>query len=243
MRRSIIKWRNRYAATPRAADMGIQVFSRLLSFGMEEGRLLNNLCFKLGRIYVADRSNLIWTEADLERLAKHASAEVMQAARLAALTGLRQTDLLRLCWTHIDANSIQVRTGKSRGRKTADVPIYADLRAYLDGLPRRAITVLVNTDGHPWKTGFGSSWGEAKRAAGLDLLHFHDLRGTAATRFYMGGQSIREIANTMAWSEDQVEALINRYVKRDELMLDRIRRLDENARGTPPVKPGVKPPP
>jgi hypothetical protein len=30
--------------TPRAADMGVQVLSRLLSFGMAEGKLMNNIC-------------------------------------------------------------------------------------------------------------------------------------------------------------------------------------------------------
>ena len=36
-------------------------------------------------------------------------------------------------------------------------------------------------------------------------LHFHDLRGTAATKFYIAGLSIRVIAEILAWSEDQVE--------------------------------------
>jgi integrase len=67
--------------------------------------------------------------------------------------------------------------------------------------------VLVNTKGQPWRTGFGSSWEtrrEARRA--MRRLHFHDLRGTAATRFYRGGLSIREIAEIMTWSEDYVRS-------------------------------------
>lgn len=242
MRPIIIKWRNRYAMTPRAADMGVQVLSRLLSFGMEEGKLLNNICKGVTRIYDADRSDLIWTEDDLARLAEHASPEVMQAARLAALTGLRQGDLLKLRWWHVKANAIEMPTGKSKGRRSADVMLYGELSDFLGQLPRRATTVLVNTDGEPWKTGFGSSWGRAVKAAGL-TLHFHDLRGTAATKLFLGGQSIREIAQTMAWSEDQVEALINRYVKRDELLKDRIRRMDEHASRTGGAKPDAKPAP
>ena len=35
----------------------------------------------------------------------------------------------------------------------------------------------------------------------------------------------------MAWSEDKVERLIDRYVKRDELMLDRIRRMEKSSIG------------
>jgi integrase len=240
MRPIITKWRNRYAATPRAADMGIQVLSRLLSFGQAEGKLLNNICKAGGieSIYSADRSGLIWTAGDLAELEKLAAPEIMQAARLAALTGLRQADLLRLSWSHVKAHSIEIATGKSKRRKTTLIPLYAELRDYLATLSKRATTVLVNTEGRPWRTGFGSSWKKAKvKSPSLEALHFHDLRGTAATRFYLGGLSIREIAEIMTWSEDYVEALINRYVKKDELLLDRIRRLDENAKSTPNAKP------
>lgn len=237
MRPIITKWRNRYASTPRAADMGVQVLSRLLSFGQAEGRLMHNICNGIEGIYSADRSGLIWTATDLTELEKHASPEIMQAAMLGALTGLRQSDLLRLSWSHVKAHSIEIATGKSKGRKTTLIPLYGDLRGYLDGLKKRATTVLVATEGRPWRTGFGSSWSKACDKAGIENLHFHDLRGTAATRFYRGGLSIREIAEIMTWSEDYVEALIDRYVKKDELLLDRIRRLDENARSTPSAKP------
>jgi len=61
-------------------------------------------------------------------------------------------------------------------------------------------------------------------------LHFHDLRGTAATNFYRAGFTSREIAQTLAWTEERVERLIDRYVKRDEILKDRIRRMDKSKR-------------
>lgn len=244
MRPIIIKWQHRYAATPRAADMGVQVLSRLLSFGMLEGRLNGNVCNGIPSIYTADRSGLIWTADDLSALEAVAPVQIVQAARLAALTGLRQADLLRLSWSHVKAHSIEIATGKSNGRKTTLIPLYDELRAFLKTVPKKATTVLVNTEGRPWRTGFGSSWKKAKdKAPSLSRLHFHDLRGTAATRFYLGGLTIREIAEVMTWSEDYVEGLIDRYVKRDELLLDRIRRLNENAARTETVKPDAKRPP
>lgn len=227
MRPIIIKWRDRYSATPRAADVGIEVMSRLLSFGMAEGKLLNNICAGVPRIYTADRSGFIWTPADLDKLTLTAPKEIAQAARLAALTGLRQADLLRLSWWHVKGLSIEIETGKSKGKKTTLIPLYGELNDYIDTLPKRATTLLVNTRGEPWKTGFGSSWGAACDDAEIPDLHFHDLRGTAATRFYLGGLSEREIAQIMTWSEEYVATLIERYVKKDELLKDRIRRLDE----------------
>jgi hypothetical protein len=46
------------------------------------------------------------------------------------------------------------------------------------------------------------------------------------TFVYRAGFSIREIADTLGWTEDRVERLMDCYVKRDEIMRDRIRRLE-----------------
>lgn len=235
---AIRTWRSAYKATPRAADMGLQVLSRVLSFGGEEGLLATNAASKVARLYSANRSDIIWTAEDLAELAKHASPEIMRAARLAALTGLRQGDLLRLSWSHVGEHAIEVRTAKT-GR-SASIPLYGELRTLLGEIPKKSTIILTSTKGRPWKTGFGASWQEAVKAAKIDK-HFHDLRGTAATRLYLADFSIREIAQMMAWGEDHVERLIDRYVKRDELLKDRIRRLDQNARRTNSVKLGVKP--
>lgn len=240
IRVAIRRWRDEIKHTPRQADMALQVLSRVLSFGVAEGRLQANACTGIPRIYSSDRSEIIWTDEDMAAVAAKASREVMWAVRLAALTGLRKGDVLRLSWTHVHANSIEIRTGKSGQRKTAVIPLYASLRALLKEIPKRATTILTSTDKISWKTGFDASFIRAKNAAGVDK-HFHDLRGTAATKMFLAGLTIREIAEIFTWSEDHVERLINVYVKKDELLLDRIRRIDELESRTSAVKPAVKP--
>lgn len=251
----IRRWHHGFKKTPRAADMGKQVLSRLLTFAVDEGRLAVNACENLPNLYDVDRSMLIWTEDDMAELARRASAEVNFAARLAALTGLRQGDLLRLTWGHVKPHSIEIATGKSGKRKTTLIPIYAELRRLLDEIhfyeadkhrqaianakrgkrrpPPTPLTILTNREAYAWKTGFGASWQAALKGPNRQdpqpwtQLHFHDLRGTAATRFYLGGLTIREIAEILTWSEDRIEQLLNRYVMKNALLLDRIRRLDE----------------
>ena len=252
IRPDIRRWRNKWSDRPRQADMAKQVLSALLSFAVDQDKLTANPCLGIANLYQNDRSDRIWRPEDLERLAAKASSQVTLAARLGALTGLRQGDLLRLAWSHVGPLAIEIRTGKSGGKKTALIPIYAELRALLDTIPRVSTMVLTTGSGQPWQTGFGASWNAALISAGfkeLDKagkvirdadLHFHDLRGTAATRMYLGGLTIREIAEIFTWGEDDVERLINRYVKRDELLKDRIRRLDENAQRTDLEKSGEK---
>ena len=126
-------------------------------------------------------------------------------------------------------DAITFSTGKSRGRREAIILLYDDLRALLARIPKRATTVLTSSKRRPWTTdGFGSSFNTAKHDAGLADrdLHFHDLRGTAATKFYIAGLSIRVIAEILAWSEDQVERIIRRYVAGAASTKDAIRQLN-----------------
>lgn len=138
---------------------------------------------RLPLIPEATRTPVRWESVeDVARISEKASPEVGWALKLACLTGLRRADLLRLSWSHVGEFAIEMSTGKSRRKKTAVVPLYAELRELLAVIPRRSPVVLTNSDGHPWKSGFSSSWNKVMLAAGEKTLHFHDARGTFATK-------------------------------------------------------------
>jgi integrase len=128
-------------------------------------------------------------------------------------------------------DAIVFATGKSRGRREAIIPLYGALRDVLNRIPKRSPIVLTNTQARPWTAdGFKSSFSTAKQRAKIDKdVHFHDLRGTAATKFYIAGLSTRVIAEILAWSEDQdqVERIIRRYVDRAAATKAIIRQLNE----------------
>lgn len=234
IRIDIRRWRDRWRENPRTADYGLQVLSRVMAFAVSEGQLRLNPCFGIPRLYRVNRSELIWSHNDLEALERAASKPIYDAAFLASLTGLRRGDLLRLRWDQIGDASIELTAAKSVSKATGrsgtqvTIPMYGELREFLSSLPRKGKTVLQNTKGEPWGSGFSASWNTAMKRAKLDAkgLHFHDLRGTAATRFYRAELTPREIADVMGWSEVRVERLIDRYVKRDELIQQRIQRID-----------------
>jgi integrase len=58
-------------------------------------------------------------------------------------------------------------------------------------------------------------------------MHFHDLRGTAVTKFYIIGLSERVIAEIMAWEEAHVTKIIRRYVDRAAATKELIRQINE----------------
>lgn len=172
--------------------------------------------------------DIIWTDADIAHLKKSCSAEIAHAVDLAAHTGLRVGDLIRLSWSHVGEDAIVLTTGKSRHRREAIIPLYQGLRDVLARIPRRSPVVLTSSKGRPWaKDGLSSSFAKAKDVAWPkgDDLHFHDLRGTAATKFYVAGLAEREIPELMAW-EEEVARIIRRYVGRQAAIRDRIRKLN-----------------
>lgn len=221
----IRKWRSQWEDKPRTADYGIQVLSTVLSHAVELGKIAGNPCDGIKRLYDADRSEIIWTDADVAefkaaRTPKDqpaCSPELALAVDLAAYTGLRLGDLVRLAWSHVGEDAIVLRTGKSKRRREAIIPLYDDLRAVLDRIPKRATTVLTSARRKPWTpSGLSSAVQRVKAAAKWQErdLHFHDLRGTAATKFYIAGIPVRVIAEVMAWEEETVEKIIRRYVGR-----------------------------
>jgi integrase len=189
-------------------------------------------CVGIKLMYKSDRSEIIWTDGDIVTIKKTSSAEIGWAVDLAAHTGLRLGDLLRLPWSCVGSDAIVIATGKSGHRREAIVPLYDALKAVLASIPRRSPIILTNTRSRPWsRDGFSSVFSKAKIAAGMhDVdLHFHDLRGTAATRFYVAGLSERVVAEIMGWSEDHVGKIIRKYVDRAAATRAVIRQL--NARG------------
>lgn len=239
----IRRWRDTWSDKPRSADYAIQVLSRVLSHAVDLDKLKTNPCVGIKSVYSNDRSEVIWTDADLAAIKAVASPEVWFAVSLAAHTGLRAGDLTKLTWAHVGGDAIVIPTNKSRGGMSAFIPLYDGLRLLLAEIPKRSPVVLTNEKGRPWADGVnGTSFRNARDLAlpGRDL-HFHDLRGTAATRFHAAGLTNREIAEVMAWEEGQVEKIIRRYVGRSAVTASIIRRLNETETGTDFAKLSAKP--
>lgn len=232
----IRRWRNQWSDRPRTADYGMQVLSRVLSYAVDPlGKIAGNPCEGIKQLYSNDRSEIIWKDSDIAALKKTCTPEVGYAVDLASHTGLRLGDVLRLSWSHVGEDAITFATGKSSGRREAIIPLYDDLRSVLARIPKYSPTVLTNQRRHPWKpNGFGTAFNRAKIGADMNDrdLHFHDLRGTAATKFYVAGLPVRVIAEILAWSEDQVERIIRRYVARGAAIKAAIQQLNESRKPT-----------
>lgn len=241
MRGDILDWRDQWISQPRTADAAISTFRRLLTWGVDRGRLNINILTNVENLYEYDRSDVIWEERHFTAFKAAASVEVQEAVELAASTGLRRGDLVKLPWSAIGDHAIIWRTSKSRGRNLVTIPLMPDARKLLARIKARhateqaaqrkdrrkplPLTVLSNRRWQPWTAkGLGSRFNDAKNDSKIDV-NLHDLRGTFATRCMIAGLTDQEIADMLGWSSKEVSAIRVRYVDQARVVVALGKRL------------------
>lgn len=205
-------WRDTMSSTPRTADYAWSMLRRILSWAKDNAIIAENHAKSGGRVYKGgNRKEIVWMDDDLKALAAHASPEVMSVVVMALWTGQRQGDVLAMTWSALAGAKIRVKQFKTNAR--VPIPVGATLRKLLDALEKErgdAVQILLNTRKKPWtEDGFKTSFGKAKTAAGLQRLHFHDLRGTAVTRMAIAGCTVPQIASITGHSLDDVNAILS----------------------------------
>lgn len=223
----VAEWRDEIADRPRAAQMRIQIVSRVFSWARSRGLTRAEPTRHLPSIYRVDRSDRIWDDAAIAQLlaaCDNESGALAQAVKLALATGLRRGDLIRLTWSAVREHAIVWRTSKT-GRDVV-IPILPSLAAILAAIPRRSPVILTTAAGRPWDgRNLARQFDAARSRAGISDLRWHDFRGTAATRFAAADLSAREIALILGWSESDVEAMMRRYVSADKIAQGLIDRM------------------
>jgi len=222
VRKEFTGWARKVAETSgaREADMRLAVISAMLTWALEnhDGVVVNHLRGFKHR-YHSDRSEMIWTPEHIAAFMAVAPVEMQRALILAVHSGQRQGDLLRLCWTQYDGAFIRLRQGKSRRRgkpgPLIEIPVTQALKRMLDSIPRTATTILTSRSGRPFgKRNFSKQWVAATRAAGIQELHFHDIRGTSVTLLSEAGATHQQVAAITGHSLRSVAAILDRYLAR-----------------------------
>lgn len=233
VRRDFLDWRAAVAGSSgaREADNRLSVVSAMISWAKDNGRVSANHISGFKRLHKADRSELIWLPAHVEAFMAVAPIEMQRALILALHTGQRQGDLLRLTWSNYDGSYISLRQGKTGQR--VEIPVTAALKRMLDGLDRTSAVILKTKTGRPWTSDyFKDQWREASDAAGIEKLHFHDLRGTAVTLLAEASCTQPQIAAITGHSLRTVSSILERYLAPTRVLATSAMTLFENATGT-----------
>jgi hypothetical protein len=221
-----------YRDTPKAADDLITTLSACLGWAVSRKLIKVNQVAGVGKLYKSNRAALIFGADDLAMIKAGAHdpekprpcpQQVWNMVCGAVLTGLAQADLVRLTWPMVCDSVIDLAGGRTKTGQEAMPPVLPEARDLFDRMRADQIAagvfdpkgfVFLNSRGAPWTVdGFKSSWQHAKAASGIsDELHFHDLRGTAATQFMVAGYSADQVDLFMGWKPGESAYIRRKYV-------------------------------
>ena len=224
MRKHVLKLRDEHADRPRQADKIMSELRAILSWAQNRGEIAEHVARRVPALSKPDRSQIIWETSEIEAVSAKLSNEAQAVVLLAAHTGLDLTDLCNLTWSQVGVHDIQGKRAKTR--KPFYVPVLPGARAVIETIPRESTQVLLNTLSRPWTpSGFKTSFGRAKKAAGITGKTFKDLRGTACTNFLIAGLTYAETGDAMGWSEANVARIARKYVHREKVASATIARI------------------
>ncbi len=126
--------------------------------------------------------------------------------------GCRLGELRKLRWDQVDVESgeIRIERRQAKGKKSRVLPIYGDLAEWLEWQRERRVAgcdLVFHWQGKPLGSHL-KGWATACTSAGLDGLHFHDLR-RSAVRNMERARVARNVA--MSISGHRTEAVYRRY--------------------------------
>lgn len=178
----------------------------------------------------ADGGHIPWTDEQVALAEEHCRPELARAITLAANTGQRGSDLIRMGWSDIEMhNGLEGISLKQRktGRDVW-IPILSTLAAAMKTWERRPGPFLTRTDGRPWtRSKLTFAWWYERdnnpalaplRACGPDKdkpLVLHGLRGHACVRLLRAGATTRQVSDMVGMSEQMVGRYTRFSVQRD----------------------------
>ena len=238
-----LKWRDGWQG--KQAQYAWTVLRRVVSWAYDRNLLKQHHLTRGGRVYRANRADLIWTPTEIEATCAAATPEVANAITLMLWTGLAPCDLVRLDRWHIKPTpkGRRIEIHRAKTETLAAIPVLAAAAKVIDATPDGRTRILQSPRGKPWHPGHLSK--EVKRFARLasvrEALTMYDLRGNACTRLLSEGCTIAEIALAMGWSPAHAAAMVQVYAALDPAITDSIlARLEPAETGTEAVKTGAK---
>lgn len=185
-----------------------------------------------------DGGHTPWTDEQVSYAEQHAAPALARVITLAANTGQRGSDLVKMRWTDIE--DVDGRPGINVHQKKTGleiwVPFTQPLIAALATWERRPGFILLMQNGQPWtRAELSNRWMRSRDREGGPLaplkeagLVMHGLRGTAVVRLRRAGATIPQICDMVGMSPEMVKRYC-RYSDQRENALAAVHILDRTA--------------
>jgi integrase len=146
---------------------------------------------------------------DAARLLKAAEAslnpQLKHIVGLLLLTGARKNELLQAQWQHVDLDRKVWFLPTSKTGKPRHIPLSGAAIAIINALPRyeKCPWLLPNPKTKKPFTDIKHPWETARKAAGLEGLHIHDLRHSAASFMINAGIDLFAVGRILGHADHQ----------------------------------------
>lgn len=196
------------------------LFSHIWNFAREYGYTkLPNPCLGVHSFKEKGRKDILVSESAYHRVLEHADKQVSFTLRLAYLTGQRPSDVLKMSYTNISDNCLNITQGKTGGKLR--IKIEGELKLLINeitiyksslNLSVHHMQLLINEKGNPLTYGmFRSRFDKARKKAGVNKSDFQlrDMRAKAAT----DTDEKSGIRNAQALLGHSTEQMTSHYVR------------------------------
>ena len=201
----VLAFRDAYAETPATANNMLRCLSSMLGWSVPRDWRPDNPCREVKKL-ASGEGYAPWPWEVIEAAKLELRPDLWWVVAVALYTGQRLGDCLVMKWSAISANGL-IQVKQSKTKKALLIPLHSNLRAVLEAIPRRAVTILTNTDGTPWTDdGFQSSWNKYRPAIVKENdLVFHGLRKSAVVFLLEAGATDAEVGAVTGQSRQMVE--------------------------------------
>lgn len=207
-RKDIIRARDANAETVRFANYIVQVLRILLEYSIDIGWREDNPAKGVFLLESETEAREAWPAEMIEAYRAAASGRALLIFELCLGTGQRIGDVLKMCWSDIDGDGINVRQGKTKAALW--VPFTPRLRAVLAQTPRIGITICAWGDAGKPLTYFPAAKAVRKVREEIGAMKYdiHGLRYAAAAELAAAGCSDELIASVTG---HKTSAMIAKY--------------------------------
>jgi integrase len=208
-------------------------------------------CFKFAREQGRDRR---LRPGEEERFRQHADAHLLALFEAALETGMRREEALSLQWKDVVLNAkgqpraLMLRAETTKTAKPRTIPISQTLRALVemrrngpDGEPLGPEAHVFGSEIGEHQDSIKTAWRTTCRKAGIEDLHFHDLRREAASRWLEAGVALLTVSYLLGHAQvtttNAYSASSDVVAERELLAFQRRQRLVAKSAGK--SKPGA----
>lgn len=198
------------------ANTGKSILTSVLNIAIRRGIIERNPAKEVENITVARRKRYI-TDDEYLAIREKANPVLAAAMDLSYATSLRIGDILDIHLSQITPEGLMIRQEKTKKLQLFSRNAALDIaieNAKAIRRPVRGLYLLSTLRGQPYQyQQINLWWIAAREAAGVRDVHFHDIRGKAATDAKRGGQDYQALLG------HSTKAMSDSYIKLDDAQI------------------------